>query len=95
MAWPDTRGKGVVVKVGSGVSVVGGANGSGGGGGRRGGTRSFISERSEKNIAGANRGGGGGEEGADATVWQKMNTMEKETKMLKELQKVKEHAIRE
>ncbi|KAH7832391.1 uncharacterized protein MONOS_15610 [Monocercomonoides exilis] len=59
---PDTSGKGVVVKAGSGVSVVGEANSSGGegGGGGSEGTRSLISERSEKNSAGANGGDGGG-----------------------------------
>ncbi|KAH7826200.1 uncharacterized protein MONOS_1036 [Monocercomonoides exilis] len=94
---PDTSGKGVVVKAGSGVSVVGEANSSGGegGGGGSEGTRSLISERSEKNSAGTSGGGGGAEGGVDASVRQKMNKMEKETKMLMALSKVQKQTISE
>ncbi|KAH7824077.1 uncharacterized protein MONOS_1704 [Monocercomonoides exilis] len=86
MLGPDLNGKGVVAKVGSEASVARKINSSdGGGGGGSGGTRSVISKRLEKKGVGANGSGCGR---ADATVQQKMNKMEKETKMLIELSKV-------
>ncbi|KAH7818106.1 uncharacterized protein MONOS_4711 [Monocercomonoides exilis] len=62
------------------------------------GSKSWISERSEKSEAVVNGGsiddtGGSCEGGVNATLRQKINKMEKEMKMLMELSKVQEQTI--
>ncbi|KAH7828857.1 uncharacterized protein MONOS_13453 [Monocercomonoides exilis] len=78
MLGPDPSRKGVVVKVGSGVSVAGEVNRGGGGGGGSEETRSLISERLEEKGVGTNGGGGGR---ADATVQQKRTRWRTKMKM--------------
>ncbi|KAH7817976.1 uncharacterized protein MONOS_12721 [Monocercomonoides exilis] len=83
----DLNGKGVFVKVGSGVSVVRKTNNDSGRGCGSEGTRSGISKRSEKNGAEASDGGDCGG-GVDETVRQKNCKTEKELKVMIVLSKL-------